>query len=148
MVAFSLSYTLGLIFGVHSVLRVAAQYKKVTVTRQSARFLLRNRMMTVVQNAMGSENAVVQSVGNEAGNILSMHNIPESTLFAAIQVSTSFLSLLILGYLGTALLTALFCRHFWTKVVFRYLNKIATFVAVILIDLTLGKLAGLTTRRG
>lgn len=77
-----------------------------------------------------------------------MHCITYSTLYAAVQVSTSFLSLHILGYVGTVVFTALLCKYFWTIFVARLLPAIASITVVIAIQIVLDWLARRTTRRG
>lgn len=141
LVSFFFSYTGGLIFGIVSVLRVLAQYKEVTMIRQQPRFLLRNRMM----RALGREqpnSKYKQSLHDEKGNILDMHMVQQSVLFAALQVSTAYLCLVVLGYLGTALFSALLCGYFWTDVVPRVRTQLGTFAVVILANFLMFKAVG------
>ena len=78
---------------------------------------------------------------------MSYHAIQASALFAAVQISTSYLSLIIIGYLGTILLTALFCPYFWSAVVYPALGRISAFLIVIGLNVAMGLLSGLTLRR-
>lgn len=89
LAAFVLAYTGGLVFGIYAVLRVMAQYKRVTLMRQDQRFLLRNRMMMAVAQRIGAKHAVSQALHSEKGHILGFHAVQMCVLFAALQISTS-----------------------------------------------------------
>lgn len=68
--------------------------------------------------------------------------------FTALLVSTSYASLLILGYLGTAVFAAAFCGPFWVHVVGRFLPQIVAFTAVILFNLVLFYMPSNSLRSG
>ena len=47
------------------------------------------------------------------------HSVGDSVQFSALQISTAYLSLILLSYIGTAILSTVFCGYFWTHVVHR-----------------------------
>ena len=103
--------------------------------------------MTTIEAKIGPDSLVSKALQEEKGHILSFHNIQASAMLAAVQISTSYLSLRIIGYLGTVLLTAFFCRYFWTQVVSHFLGYIVAYTIVLCINLAMWAASGTTLRR-
>ena len=148
LVSFIFSYTGGLLFGIYSIFSVMSQYKSVSLARQSGRFKLRNRMLRAIKREVGPSNALANDLWEQPGFILDFHHMQHSVLFAALQASTAYLSLLVIGYLGSALLSALFCGYFWTQVVPRIKYQLITFAVVMCTNVLAFWLATFTVRQG
>lgn len=119
LAGFLVAYIGGFIFAVYATLRVMSQYKQVTLVRSSARFLLRNRLLTALEGQVGKNNILVQGLSSQVGYTESFMQLARSVMFTSVQVSTSYVSLLILGYVGTAIFSVGFCGYFWEHVVGR-----------------------------
>ena len=104
--------------------------------------------MVAVENRVGKGNILARAMHEEKGHILTMHELTQSALFSALQISTSFVSLLILGYIGTAVFTMLLCGYFWTHIVRRIVPQIVTFVSIVSLHIFLFDMAATTLRRG
>ena len=105
-------------------------------------------MMMAVARRIGHKHAVNQQLNSEKGNILQFHSVQMCVLFAALQISTSQLSLIILGYLGTAGFTAMFCSYFWTAIMTRARTNVLSLLALIVANAVLYMFATATVRRG
>ena len=92
-----------------------------SLIRANPRFKLRSTVMAAAVGESGSGSSLARAQLEERGHVLSFHSVQQSVLFSSLQVSTSFISLIILGYVGTVIGTALFCKFFWTQVIRRVL---------------------------
>ena len=63
LAAFSVSYSLGVLFGLYAMLRVLAQYKEIAVIRSNPNFQFRNRVLSAFTKAGHASNLVARSIG-------------------------------------------------------------------------------------